>query len=101
MASPSPRTTQSMAPRQARPWVTWIGPAAIASLLAIAVASFNLLPGETQAPDAGSLTVAADFDRLLRRQSAPYELTVRRGEQRIEVSEIESSKPNVRLYLIE
>ena len=89
------------APRPAPGWVNWLGPVAVASVAALAVATFTLRPGDDGVGIPDSLMMAADFDRLLGRKSEPLEFRITRGEEVVAVSEVASGNPKVRLYLIE
>jgi hypothetical protein len=79
----------------------WLGPVAVAVVAAVAVLAFRLVPDAARSPEAGSLIMAAEFDRLLRRPPEPYDLVVRRGAERIAVSELETRDPTVRVFHIE
>lgn len=76
----------------------WLGPAAVAAIAIIALVVFRQAPVTDQGLEADSLMMAADFDRLLGRDSEPYEFTVRRGAEQIEVSQLETTNPRIRLY---
>ena len=75
----------------------WLGPALVAVIAALALSPFRFDLTTESAPPPDTLLMAAAFDRLLGRTSAPYELSVARGTERLTVSELESSHPNVRL----
>lgn len=90
-----------VAPPRTTDWINWLGAVAVASVAAIAVVTFSLQPGELPTVDPESLFSAADFDRLLGRESVAFELSVRRGTETIGVSEIESGNPKVRIYQLQ
>lgn len=79
----------------------WLGPVAVAVIAAVTIVAFRLVPQRGPAPEADNLMAAAAFDRLLRRESDPYDLSISSGDQRLAVRELESSNPSVRLYRIE
>jgi hypothetical protein len=79
----------------------WLGPAAVAVIAAVVVLALRLVPDVEPTPEPGALMTAAAFDRLLRRESAPYELSITRDDVRLEVTELRSNNPSVRLYHID
>lgn len=89
-------------PRRGAVHAWWLGPAVVVAVAVVTIAVIGRKPtsdaGLDTGPDGNSLMAAAEFDRLLRRESVPYELTVRRGDEALAVTEIESSNPSVRLY---
>ncbi|HEX5047779.1 MAG TPA: hypothetical protein VFX89_11715 [Gammaproteobacteria bacterium] len=74
------------------------GVAAVAVLAALIV----LLP---RAPEPAAIVdntilAAPELDRLLGRPSAPVPLSVERGDQRVQIEELPSSDPQVRIYRV-
>jgi len=89
-----------------RPAASWlIAAAGVATMVLIAVlTALAVRPGpatERGAPPGGELYAAADFDRLLGRPSTPFELSVSRGDERLELTEIPTRDPQVRIVRIE
>ena len=77
----------------------WLGPVAVALLAAIAVFAFRPVPDPAE--DTDNLMAAAAFDRLLRREATPLELSISRGTEPLAVRELATSDPKVRLYSLE
>ncbi|MGD8339240.1 MAG: hypothetical protein PVH89_00580 [Gammaproteobacteria bacterium] len=76
----------------------WLGPVAALSVAIIAVVAFLSVPEPDPVPEVDELMAAAAFDRLLGRESVPFELQVRRGTESLAIQELEGSNPEVRLY---
>jgi hypothetical protein len=74
------------------------GVAAVAVLAALVA----LLPNGPQPPAIADNTIldAPELDRLLGRESAPAPLTVERDDQRVQIEELPSSDPQVRIYRV-
>jgi hypothetical protein len=72
--------------------------AAVAALAAVIVS----LPNAPEPPAVvdNAILAAPELDRLLGRESAPVPLTVERGDQRVQVEELPSSDPQVRIYRV-
>ena len=76
--------------------------AGVAALMLIAIlVGIALRPGASDAPPGGELYASADLDRLLGRPSTPFELSVSLGDERLELTEIPTRDPQVRLVRIE
>lgn len=79
----------------------WLGPVAVALIAVITVILFRPAGDLRPGPDAGALLAAAEFDRLLGRETEPLDLTVTRGGTTLSVSELETREPNVRVFRID
>lgn len=76
--------------------------AGVVALMLIAIlVGIALRPGSPDAPSGGELYASADLDRLLGRPSRPFELSVSLGDERLELTEIPTRDPQVRLVRIE
>ncbi len=97
------RLRASLAASRPRSWrpAVWLGPGALALIAAAAFFVLRLDPSEGPSAVSDSLLAAASFDRLLGRESAPYELRVTRGTMPVAVNEIRSNDPNVRIYSLD
>lgn len=95
--SNEPRTGATYAPRTGWQFAA----AGVAALVLIAVlAAIALRPGQSDVPVAGELYASADFDRLLGRPSMPFELSVSIDDERLELTEIPTRDPQVRIVQI-
>jgi hypothetical protein len=75
--------------------------AGVAALAVIAVlVGIALRPGPSEVPRGGELYASADLDRLLGRPSAPFELSVSLGDERLALTEIPTRDPQVRIVRI-
>jgi hypothetical protein len=88
------------------PGAGWrVAAAGVAALLVIAILTVLALnSGSTVdrgSPQDGELYAASDFDRLLGRPSTPYELSVSLDDERLELTEIPTRDPLVRIVRIE
>lgn len=95
------RARFARAQRRRLPPAGWLGPVVIVTVAALA---FNGLWNASRSGSSDrvdSLLAAPEFDRLLGRESAPYELRVTRDSMPVSVNEIESSDPTVRLYRLD
>ena len=70
--------------------------------VAVLAAMVALLPNGPPPPAVvdNPILEAPELDRLLGRQSAPVPLSVERGEQRVQIEELPSSDPRVRIYRV-
>lgn len=105
LLEPPPGGVERMRARFAEPpqsrvgfGVAAFGVAAMA-LLAVMIA---LLPKPEEPPATADSTILAvpELDRLLGRDSAPVPLTVQRGDERVQIEELPSSDPQVRIYRV-
>jgi len=78
--------------------VAAFGVAAVAVLAAL----IALLPSSPESPAVVDNTILAapELDRLLGRESAPVPFSVERDDQRVQVEELPSSDPHVRIYRV-
>lgn len=74
------------------------GVAAVVVLAALMV-RLSSAPEHTAVVD-NTILAAPELDRLLGRESAPVPLSVERGDQRVQVEELPSSDPQVRIYRV-
>ena len=83
-------------------WPRWLlAPAAAAAVVAIVLLLRQPGPDTGPVEPSDGLMAATALDRLLGRESAPIGLSVSRGDERLAVSQLQSSRPNVRLYALE
>lgn len=105
LLEPPPGGVERMRARFAEPAQARVGfavPAFGVAAVAVLAVLVALLPHPDAPPAvvANSLLAAPELDRLLGRQSAPVPLSVERGDQRVQVEELPSSDPQVRIYRV-
>lgn len=75
--------------------------AGVAALVLIAIlVGIALRPEPSGAPPRGELYASAELDRLLGRPLTPFELRVSLGDERLELTEIPTRDPQVRIVRI-
>ena len=86
----------------ARPRVRFGVPAFGVAAVVVLVALIVRLPSapEHAAVVDNTILAAPELDRLLGRQSAPVPLSVDRDDQRVQIEELPSSDPQVRIYRV-
>jgi hypothetical protein len=76
-----------------------------AAAAAAVVAAAVLVPlrghFDRPAPPVGGLYAAPEFDRLLGRNTEPYELSVSVNQQKVRVAEVPTSDPKIRIYALQ
>ena len=77
-------------------------PAFGVAAVAVLAALITLLPSTPEPPAVvdNAILAAPELDRLLGRESAPAPLTVERDDQRVQIEELPSSDPQVRIYRV-
>jgi hypothetical protein len=81
-------------------WLFVAAGVAAMSLIAV-LAVVALVSQPSIEPARGELYASADFDRLLGRALTPVELSVSLGDERLELTEIPTRDPQVRIVRIE
>src|SRR5262245_30588329 len=105
LLEPPPGGVERMRARfaeQERPRVGFAVPVFGVAAVAVLAVLIALLPRPEEPPVVvdNSILAAPEPDRLLGRQSAPVPLSVERGDQRVQVEELPSSDPQVRIYRV-
>ena len=87
------------AERQRRSFeIWWLGPVAAALVVAIAFFAFSGQDPVLPTSAANDLMTAAEFDRLLGRDTEPTEFRVTQGTMPVAVNQLPSNNPRVRIY---
>ena len=103
---PPPGGVERMRARFAEPLQARVGPGlaafgvAAVVVLAALVVLLPMEPSPTSPTVDSAFLAAPELDRLLGRESAPVPLAVERDDQRVQIEELPSSDPQVRIYRV-
>jgi hypothetical protein len=105
LLEPPPGGVERMRARLAEPEQARVGfgfaafGVAAVAVLAVLIALLPPAPEPAAVVD-NAILAAPELDRLLGRESAPVPLSVERGDQRVQIEELPSSDPQVRIYRV-
>ncbi len=70
----------------------------VATVLALAAVLVYFPTAPPSSPADNAMVAAPEFDRLLGRDAPPVPLTVKRDDQPVQIEELPSSDPQIRMY---